>query len=84
MHYMYVPAVVVVRVITSLTLMGMGGNGAVVVVADEVDVELETSGLVRQKMLETKACIIELGRAAGRVGGTCCGCLEVGGGRGIS
>lgn len=54
MHaYTYVPAV-----IASLTLMGMGGNGAMVVVADEVDVELETSGLVRQKMLETKACII--------------------------
>lgn len=52
----YVPAVV----ITSLTVMGMGGRKgmAMVVVAEEVDVEIETSGLVRQKMLETKACII--------------------------
>jgi hypothetical protein len=57
---MYVPAVVVVvGVITPLTVMGIGGRGGMAVVAlEDAEVELETSGLVRQKMLDTKACML--------------------------
>jgi hypothetical protein len=55
---MYAPAVV----ITLLMVMGMGGRrGLTVTEVEEEEVELETSGLVRQKMLVMKACILFVG-----------------------
>lgn len=57
-------------VIASLTLMGMGGrDGMVVVVEEDDEVEVETSGLVRQKRLDIRACMAKLRFAAGVVAG---------------